>query len=121
MHNEGENVRSSVTLPSNFAFPPSADRSRGFDGVVLFDTCLTGRKLTLAMDAAATIVDATSSSDRLGLVLFGPEASAISELIMCTTPYKQALQSSIQQIKSTTSRVNYGISTRNEIGFEFIG
>lgn len=93
-------------VSAKFTFPPSADRSRGFDGIVLFDTCLTGRKLTLAMDAAATIVDATSSNDRLGLVIFGQESSTLSELIMCTTPYKQALQSSIQQINSGASNSN---------------
>lgn len=90
-------------VSAKFTFPPSADRSRGFDGVVLFDTRLAGKKLMLAMDAAAVIVDATSSSDRLGLVVFGQESSTVSELIMCTTPYKQDLQSSIQQIKSNIS------------------
>lgn len=91
-------------IGANFTLPPSSDRSKGFDGVMLFDTSLPGRKFTLAIDAVGTIIDATSSNDRLGLVLFGDgDASTISELIMCTTPYKQALKKSLQEIKSTTS------------------
>jgi von Willebrand factor type A domain len=90
-------------VSANYTQPPSNDRSRGFDGIILFDTALDVRKLTLAMEAAATIIDATSSNDRLGLVVFGDIPCTISELIMCTTPYKQALQQSIHEITSTES------------------
>ena len=90
-------------IVGNYTLSPSPDRSLGgFDGVVLFDISLNeGGKLKLAIDAADTIVDATFSNDRLGLVLFGSnDATIVSELIMCTTPVKQALRSSLREIKS---------------------
>lgn len=90
-------------VAANYTLPPSSDRTRGFDGVVVFDTKLEGRSMTLAIDAVATIVDATSPNDRLGFVTFGTQSSVISELIMCTTPYKQALQSSVREIKTSQS------------------
>jgi hypothetical protein len=70
------------------------------DGVILLDAGLKGGKISLAVDAAITIINATTSNDRLGLVLVAEKTSLISELIMCTTPYKVALQKSIHEIAS---------------------
>jgi hypothetical protein len=88
-------------LSANYSPSPPSYRAKGLDGVILFDAGLSGQKTSLAIDAALTIVNATTSNDRLGLVVLGEKASTISELIMCTTPYRLALQNSIREFTST--------------------
>jgi hypothetical protein len=73
----------------------------GFDGIIVLDNRLYGaRKMQLALKAASTIVEATISSDRLGLVVGD---MLVSELIMCTVPYKVALQKSVMGVTTTTT------------------
>ena len=93
------NVLCKVT--ANYTFPSPIERTTGFDGVILFDTTLSSRKLRMAMETAKTIVSTCTSHDRLGLVTFGENTATISELIMCTNPYKTALINSVVQIEST--------------------
>jgi hypothetical protein len=87
-------------VSADYSSSPPKNRSKGLDGVILLDAGLTGGKRSLAVDAAITIINATTSNDRLGLVLVGEKTSMISELIMCTNPYKVALQNSIREIAS---------------------
>jgi hypothetical protein len=100
-------------LLANYSPPPPSYRAKGLDGVILFDAGLEGQKTSLAIDAAITIVNATTSNDRLGLVVLGQKVSIISELIMCTNPYRLALQNSIREFTSTqtapTKQVAEGI------------
>src|SRR5579859_2843695 len=73
-----------------------AHERMGFDGVLVLDNRLSGRKLQLALEVANTLIEATISSDRMGLVV-GDQV--VSELIMCTLPYKVALQKSVTGVK----------------------
>lgn len=73
----------------------------GFDGVIVIDNRLSGRKFQLALNAANALVEATISSDRLGLVV---GENVVSELIMCTLPYKDALRKSVLNVPSTDHR-----------------
>lgn len=68
----------------------------GLDGIIVLDNRLCGRKLALALEIAINLVEATVSSDRLGLVA---GEVVVSELIMCTLPYKVALQKSIRGVR----------------------
>lgn len=114
-----------IKVCANYTSPPSPSGrgSKGFDGVILFDTSLfKERKLKLGRDAAGVIVGSTSSNDRLGLVSFGAsddDACTISELIMCTTPYKQALQHSLSEIQSTAATASTTLATTTESGISF--
>jgi hypothetical protein len=93
-----------TTVSAEYTLPPSVNRITGFDGVVVLDVGMSCEKVYLAGDCVSAIVAATGSNDRLGLVTFGDgEAIVVSELIMCTTPYKQALQQSITQLTTTTT------------------
>ena len=94
-----------TTVSAEYTLPPLAasDRTSGFDGVILLDAGMTREKSALARDCAVAMVDATGSNDRLALVTMATKdadagAVVVSELIMCTTPYKQALQESIRQV-----------------------
>src|SRR5579859_1716210 len=85
----------SCHVSTHFTRPPlhPVDRTTGFDGVIILDTTLTGRKRTLSLRTTASLIDACSPHDRLALVTFSDTATTISNLIMCTAPYKQALRS----------------------------
>jgi hypothetical protein len=96
-----------TTVSAEYTLPPSTDRTSGFDGVLVLDVGMSREKVGLAGECVSCIVEATGANDRLGLVTFGEgKATLVSELIMCTTPYKQALQQSITQIISTSNAGN---------------
>ena len=67
----------------------------GLDAIIVIDNRVCGRKLALALEIAINLVEGTVSSDRLGLVV---GEALVSELIMCTLPYKIALQKSIRGV-----------------------
>ena len=65
---------------------------------------MSERRFALAKSAALGIVRETSSNDRLGLVVFGShDARTISDLIMCTAPYKAALAASLVDLVPSQS------------------
>ena len=92
-----------TTLSTEYTLPPSTDRTSGFDGVLCVDIGMSREKVALARECVFTIVETTGSNDRLGLVTFGEEDSTtvVSELIMCTSSYKQALQNFVRDLKPT--------------------
>lgn len=90
-------------VSANYTLPPSPDHSRGFDGVILLDTSLAGRKKSLAINAAETIVHTASPNDQLGLVAFGNKCFVTSDIIVCAMPHKQDLQRSLHEVISTNS------------------
>ena len=92
-----------TTIRARYTNPPAKDGASGFDGVILVDESVTGQKRLLRQSACEAIIEATSSNDRLGLVTFGDRAITVSELIMCTSPYKQALQQSISEATESKS------------------
>jgi hypothetical protein len=83
------------------AYYPTAPPSTGFDGVILLDISLRGHKSALATDVVDTLVELTSSNDRLGFVVFGTgQTGVVSELIMCTAPFKLALRKSLSGVSA---------------------
>jgi len=62
-------------------------------------------RFALAKSAALAIVRETTSNDRLGLVVFSSrDARTISDLIMCTAPYKAALAASLAELVPSQAR-----------------
>jgi len=88
-----------TTVSAKYSHPPVHDGTTGFDGVILFDESLNGSKHSLGKNACNAIIATTSPNDRLGFITFGRDLPTIvSELIMCTSPYKQALLHSVDQL-----------------------
>jgi hypothetical protein len=84
----------------------------GLDAVIVLDNCVCGRKLELALDVARKIVEGMVSSDRLGLVVGG---GMVSQLIMCTLPYKIALQKSIREVRCVEGDLWTGLRIAGEL------
>lgn len=119
-----------TTLCAEYTVPPLAaqDRTTGFDGVVVLDVGMDSGKVALARDCAVEIVQATGSNDRLALVTMATEgisgeegATVVSELIMCTTPYKQALQQSIRRVKATSVKRAGDLSEAMRLALGLLG
>lgn len=89
--NGGECILQCQVSASYTSLPPRM----GFDGVIVLDNRLYGRKFAMALEVAGLLVEDMTSSDRLGLVVGG---NVVSELIMCTMPYKVALRKSIEGV-----------------------
>jgi len=88
-------------VTANYTHTPTIDPGPGFDGVIILHTAMLPWKLNLAKEAARAIVDSCGSRNRLGLVTLGKTNSVVSELNICTVPYKMALMRSISQMEDS--------------------
>jgi len=104
----GGEVSVLIRVSGQFTQPPRFEErdSHGIDGAILLDLSVPEARFALAKSAALAIVQETSSNDRLGLVAFGSrDANTISDLIMCTAPYKAALSASLSELVPSRPRL----------------
>lgn len=99
----GGEVSVLIRIHGKFTRPPSPDPP-GFDAVILLDTALPEPKLALAKRAVKTLIAATTQTSRLGLVVFGRDAKVVSQLTMCTPPYRTDLAASVEDLQGQRRR-----------------
>jgi hypothetical protein len=99
----GGEVSVLIRIRGKFTLPPLPDPP-GFDAVILLDVALPDAKLVLAKHAVQTLIHATTQTSRLGLVVFGRDARVVSQLTMCTPPYRTDLAASVEGLQGERRR-----------------